>query len=45
MQYGIEVPRWEVFVSINHLRKGKSRALSTSELILPRTFLPCVGSK
>ena len=26
-EYGIEVPRWEVFVSINHLREGKSMAI------------------
>lgn len=26
-EYGIEVPRWEVFVSINHLRKGKSMSI------------------
>ena len=26
-EYGIEVPRWEVFVCINHLREGKSMAI------------------
>jgi hypothetical protein len=24
---GIEVPRWEVFVAINHLREGKSMVI------------------
>ena len=26
-EYGIEVPRWEVFISIHHFRMGKSMAI------------------